>query len=171
MILSDVDIKRLLKQGKMKIMPLSEEQINGASVDLTLSDNWYFFKKQYVGKEVDLAKVGFEKAIYKVKKSSVELGPGQMCLGKTIEKITLPADIIGTLEGRSRYARMGLAVHITSALVQPGSDNHQVLEIVNFAPFGIKLHKGMRVSQVVFERIETPSSMPYAKFGKIAKIQ
>ncbi len=94
-----------------------------------------------------------------------------MCLGKTLEKITLPAGIIGTLEGRSRYARMGLAVHVTSALVQPGSDNHQILEIVNFAPFSIKLHSGMRISQVIFERMETPSSKPYSKFGRIAKRQ
>ncbi len=171
MILSDIDIKKMLKQGRMRIAPLSEEQINGASVDLTLSDEWYFFKKQYIGKKVNLAKLGFEKAIYKVKTKTIELTSGQMCLGKTIEKITLPPDIIGTLEGRSRYARMGLAVHITSALVQPGSDNHQVLEIVNFAPFSITLHAGMRVSQVVFERIETPTSKPYATFGKIARKQ
>lgn len=171
MILSDIDIKKMLKQGRMKIAPLSKEQINGASVDLTLSDEWYFFKKQYIGKKVDLARLSFEKAIYKVKAKTIELTSGQMCLGKTIEKITLPPDIIGTLEGRSRYARMGLAVHITSALVQPGSDNHQVLEIVNFAPFSITLHAGMRVSQVVFERIETPTSKPYATFGKIARKQ
>jgi len=173
MILSDVDIKKMLKQGKMKITPLAKEQINGASVDLTLSDEWYFFKNEYVtgSGTVDLDKIGFEKAIDMIKSKTIDLMPGQMCLGKTIEKITLPPDVIGTLEGRSRYARMGLAVHITSALVQPGSDNHQVLEIVNFAPFRIRLHTGMRISQVVFERIETPTSKPYATFGKIARKQ
>ena len=171
MVFSDVDIKHLLKQGKMKILPLKDEQVNGASIDLTLSDEWYFFKKQYIGNKVDLAKVGFDKAIYKVKAKTIGLAPQQMCLGKTIEKITLPSDMIGTLEGRSRYARMGLAVHITSALVQPGSDNHQVLEIVNFAPFSITLHAGMRISQVVFEKLQTPTSKPYAKFGKIARKQ
>ena len=75
---------------------------------------------------------------------------------------------MGNLEGRSRYARMGLVIHITSALVQPGSSNHQVLEIVNLAPFPLKLHAGMRISQVVFERMESDTSKPYAKFGKIA---
>jgi len=101
----------------------------------------------------------------------VELDPGEMCLGKTLEKITLPANMIGRLEGRSRYARMGLVIHITSALVQPGSSNHQVLEIVNLAPFPIQLHAGMRISQVVFERMETNTSKPYAKFGQIARDQ
>jgi dCTP deaminase len=94
-----------------------------------------------------------------------------MCLGKTVEKITLPADMMGKLEGRSRYARMGISVHITSAVVQPGSDNHQVLEIVNMAPFTVVIHKGMRISQVVFKKLLSKSSKPYAKFGKIARRQ
>lgn len=78
---------------------------------------------------------------------------------------------MGVLGGRSRYARMGLTVHITSAVVQPGSNNHQVLEIVNFAPFPIKLHTGMRVSQIFFQKMESKTSRPYSQFGKIAKKQ
>lgn len=171
MVFSDVDIKKLIKEGRIKIIPLQDDQITGASVDLTLSNEWQFFKKEYAGKTVDLDKVGFVEATYPIKAETIELAPGGMCLGKTVEKITLPRDIIGTLEGRSRYARMGLSVHITSAVVQPGSDNHQVLEIVNFAPFTVKLHAGMRISQVIFEKLETPTAKPYAKFGKIAKEQ
>lgn len=171
MVFSDVDIKKLIKKGKMKIVPLDEVQIAGASIDLTLGNEWQFFKKEYLGKTVDLDKVGFADATYKAKAEYVDLPPGGMCLGKTVERITLPPDIIGTLEGRSRYARMGLSVHITSAVVQPGSDNHQVLEIVNFAPFTVRLHAGMRISQVIFERLESASAKPYARFGKIAKEQ
>ena len=78
---------------------------------------------------------------------------------------------MGKLEGRSRYARMGVIIHTTSALVQPGSDNRQVLEIVNLAPFPIKLSAGMRISQIVFEYLKSPTSKPYSKFGKIARKQ
>ena len=171
MVLSDVEIEKSLRSGVMKIRPLKPEQIGPASVDLTVSDEWYFFKKKYIGKVVDLKKVDFREAHRKVKANTVELKPGEMCLGKTVEKITLPADMMGKLEGRSRYARMGISVHITSAVVQPGSDNHQVLEIVNLAPFTIKLHKGMRISQVVFKTLVSKSSKPYAKYGKIARRQ
>jgi dCTP deaminase len=94
-----------------------------------------------------------------------------MCLGITREKITMPNDMIGTLEGRSRYARMGLAVHVTSALVMPGSDNHQVLEIVNFAPFPVTIRAGMRISQIIFEKLDSRTTRPYAKFGKVARKQ
>jgi len=171
MILSDRDIRRMLKSGKIKIRPLEDDQIGPASVDLTLADEWYFFKPRLKKKTVDLAKTPFQDAFAMRKSKRVVLRPGQMCLGKTREKITLASDILGNLEGRSRYARMGLIIHITSALVQPGSDNRQVLEIVNLAPFPIKLHAGMRISQVVFQQLKTPTGKPYAKFGQIARVQ
>ncbi|VVC04217.1 dCTP deaminase, dUMP-forming [Candidatus Bilamarchaeum dharawalense] len=171
MILSNVDIRRKISTKEIEITPLDQEQIGPASIDLTLSNEWYCFKKSFHGKTVDLAKVGFKIAFEKKKAESIILKPGQMCLGKTVEKIRLPRHIMGSLEGRSRYARMGLIIHTTSALIQPGSNNHQVLEIVNLAPFPIKLHAGMRVSQVVLELVETPTTKPYARFGKIAKNQ
>ena len=171
MILSDNDIRKMLAGGKMRIAPLSDDQIGPASVDLTLSDEWYFFKDEYSRKIVDLKVTGFQEAFEMKKAESITLKPGELCLGKTVERITLPADVMGKLEGRSRYARMGVIIHTTSALVQPGSDNRQVLEIVNLAPFPIMMHSGMRLSQVVFERLESGTLRPYAKFGEIAKRQ
>jgi len=171
MLLSNSDIKEYLKNGRIKIKPLKDEQIGSASVDLTLGNKFWFFKEKYVGEMVDLSKTDFMEATYAITAGTVALGMGEMCLGITKEKITLPPDIMGRLEGRSRYARMGLGVHITSALVQPGSDNHQVLEIVNNAPFTSILHAGMRISQIVFYQMSSPSTKPYAKFGKIARKQ
>jgi len=171
MALSDVDIRNLLRTGRIKIKPLKKDQIGPASIDLTLGDEWYFFKEKYIGELVDLKKVDFKKAHKRVKAETVILAPGEMCLGKTVEKITLPPNIMGKLEGRSRYARMGLSIHITSSVVQPGSNNRQVLEIVNLAPFAIVLHKGMRISQVIFHEVKSPTSKPYSKHGKIARVQ
>lgn len=171
MLLSNSDIKEYLKKGRIKIRPLKEEQIGSASIDLTLGKKFWFFRDEYIGEKLDLSKIDFKEATYSINAGTVALGQGEMCLGITQEKITLPADIMGRLEGRSRYARMGLGVHITSAIVQPGSDNHQVLEIVNNAPFTSILHSGMRISQIVFYQLRSPSTKPYAKFGKIARKQ
>ena len=171
MALSDVDIKKMLKSGRIRIKPLKKDQIGPASVDLTLGDEWYFFKEKLKGGLVDLGKVDIKKAHRRIRTKTVVLGPGEMCLGKTLEKITLAPDIMGKLEGRSRYARMGVSIHITSSIVQPGSSNHQILEIVNLAPFPIALHSGMRISQIVFHEVKSPTSKPYSKYGKIAKVQ
>jgi dCTP deaminase len=171
MILSDKDIRKMLAEGAMRISPFDDSQIGPASVDLTLGDEWYFFKDEYSRKIVDLRETGFAEAFEMKKAKQITLKPGELCLGKTVERITLPDNVMGKLEGRSRYARMGIIIHTTSALVQPGSDNRQVLEIVNLAPFPIKIHAGMRLSQVVFEFLKTPTGRPYAKFGEIARQQ
>ncbi len=171
MVLSDNDIRKLMNERKLVVSPFSEEQLGPASIDLTLSNKFWKFKRKYVKKRVDLLGVDFNEATEPVVCDSLELAPGEMCLGLTLEKLTLANDIIGHLEGRSRYARMGLAVHITSSLVQPGSDNHQVLEIVNLSPSKLLIHEGMRISQVVFEFLDSPTDKPYSKFGKIARKQ
>ena len=171
MLLSDVDIKKAMKKGELRIKPFKPDQLGQATVDLTLGDKFWFFKEKYFGKVVDLSKVDFHEATEEVKADTVVLAQDEMCLGVSVEKLTLSPSLMGRLEGRSRYARMGLAVHITSAVVQPGSDNHQVFEILNNAPFPIMLHAGMRISQVVFYRLESPSSKPYAKYGKVARKQ
>lgn len=172
MPLSDREIVSLLKNRTIVITPhVRDDQIGQASIDLTLSDSFWTFKKKYAGKKVDLEKVSFSDATEEKKANSITLKPGELVLGITKEKITLPPNIMGILEGRTRYARMGLAVHVTSSIVQPGSSNRQVLEIVNMAPFPIVLHTGMRVSQIVFEKLETPTSKPYSRFGKAARRQ
>ncbi|MBN2477733.1 dCTP deaminase [Candidatus Micrarchaeota archaeon] len=171
MVLSNRDIKKYIKEGKIKVKPLKKDQIGGSSIDLTLSDTWYFFKEKYIAKQVDLRKVGFRDAVVKRKIDKVILNPGEMCMGLTKEKITLPPNVMGRLDGRSRYARMGLTVHVTSSLVQPGSDNRQVLEIVNLAPFSIVLYSGMRVSQITLYELKSPTDKPYSKYGKIARKQ
>ena len=171
MVLSDIDIMKLISEKKLSISPFSEEQLGSASVDLTLSNKFWKFKKKYLKRRIDLHEIDFNEATEPIVCDSIELAPGEMCLGLTLEKITLPPNILGHLEGRSRYARMGLAVHVTSSLIQPGSDNHQVLEIVNLSPSRLVIHKGMRISQVVFEFLNSPTGKPYAKFGKIARKQ
>ena len=171
MVLSDNDIRAAIRTKKLVFEPaLSSDQIGSASVDLTLAGKFWVFKKKYAKskKAVDLSRVSFVEATEAHKEKSITLPPGGMCLGITREKIYMPNTLIGTLEGRSRYARMGLAVHVTSALVMPGSQNRQVLEIVNFAPFPVTIKEGMRISQIIFEKLDSATGKPYAKFGKVA---
>jgi len=169
MILSNVDIKEYLRKGKIQITPTpGEEQIGPASVDLTLSSEFWRNRKF---KEIDLGKNKAKDAGERFTASSVKIKPGEIILGRTLEKIKLPNNVCGRLEGRSSFARLGLAVHVTSGFIQPGSDNHQILEIVNLAPYPLIIRAGMRISQVIFEETRTGTSKPYAKFGKLARKQ
>jgi dCTP deaminase len=80
--------------------------------------------------------------------------PGGTIHGITAERITLPTDLCGFLEGRSRFARLGLMIHVTSAFVQPGVSNRQVLEMSNVAGHPLEIHAGVRLCQIVLMRTE-----------------
>ena len=74
------------------------------------------------------------------------------------ETISLPEDICGWIQGRSRFARLGLMVHITASLIQPGSKGRQVLEIFNAGNVALRLYPGTKICQVIFERCEGKAS-------------
>src|SRR5215831_20499273 len=82
------------------------------------------------------------------------LRPGETVLGITRERVRLPSDVAGWLEGRSRYARLGLMIHVTSGFVAPGVDSRQVLEMSNVAGRPLVIHAGVPVCQVVLQRCE-----------------
>ena len=172
MILSNRDVEKLLKRGVIRITPEPKpEQIGPGSVDLTLSNEFWVFKNSVKGKTMELDEVNLETMMKKVVAKSITLAPGDLIHGKTVERITLPPNIAGHLEGRSRYARRGLAIHVTSSFIQPGSDNRQVLEIVNLAPYSMILKAGTRCTQVIFEDLKSETTKPYRKFGTIARKQ
>lgn len=77
-----------------------------------------------------------------------------MILGQTLERIKLPENIVGRIDGKSRFARIGLLVHLSSSFIQPGVDNVQVLEIANFSPNNLELSPGLVVCQVVLEELK-----------------
>ena len=79
---------------------------------------------------------------------------GRTIHGITRERVTLPDDLCGFLEGRSRFARLGLMIHVTSAFVQPGVSNRQVLEMSNVSNRPLRIHAGVRLCQLVLLRTD-----------------
>ena len=167
MYLSNKDILSEIKKGNLNISEFNKKYLGQASYDLALSNEfWIPLKAREIIDVVE--RTNPNKYMKKVTSKYLVLQPGDMCHALTKEKITLSNDLIGILGGRSRFARLGVTVHVTSAVVQPGSDNRQILEIVNLSPFTLKLHEGTRLSQIFFERLETETDKPYKKFGRIA---
>ncbi|CAG8589097.1 9644_t:CDS:2 [Ambispora gerdemannii] len=82
------------------------------------------------------------------------LGPGQMCLGITRERVQLPPTLCALVEGRSRFARLGLSVHITASFINPGVNNQTVLEIFNASSLTLALHPGTKICQMIFVTME-----------------
>jgi dCTP deaminase len=151
-ILTRDEIINEINQGKIKIEPFSADHLGPASIDLHLSSEFRTFKK--MRRAIDIR----ENTSYKdvTEKITVNdylvLMPGEMVLGITMERITLPPDICGWLEGRSRFARLGLLVHISTSFMQPGISNKQCLEIINFSAMPLTLYPGTAICQFIFQK-------------------
>ena len=154
MVLTKDEILKEIRKGRIKIEPFKEENLGPASYDFTLSNEFRIFKKLAypveVHEESDYRKIT-ERIVVK---DSLLILPGETVLGITVERLTLPDDICAWIQGRSRFARLGLMVHITAAFVHPGVSNRQVLEIFNAGTVGLKLYPGTRICQIVFQRCE-----------------
>jgi dCTP deaminase len=92
-------------------------------------------------------------------------------LGATLERLRLPDDLVARLDGKSSLGRLGLQVHSTAGLADPGFEGQITLELSNVASLPITIYPGMRVAQLVFERLTTPADRPYGHGGLGSKYQ
>lgn len=153
-VLTHFAIKKALETGEIKITPrVSDDQISVASVDLTLGNDFWVYEEQS-GPVAIKESTNYLDITKHIQAEEMVIRPQETILGITKEKITLPGNICGWLEGRSRFARLGLLIHISAGLIQPGVDNHQVLEITNLSPNVLTLHAGERICQLAFQRCE-----------------
>lgn len=86
---------------------------------------------------------------------TLELPPGAFVLGESIERFTLPADIVGLCFGKSSYTRCGLIVNVTP--LEPGWRGKLTMALINTSCLAIRLHVGQGIAQVVFFRGERPT--------------
>jgi dCTP deaminase len=143
-----------IESGRLKIDPFSPEQLGAASIDLTLGDEIRVFEPR--DGPIELREDADYRDHTRVQPldEPYVLEPGCTVHGITRERIQLPDDLCGFLEGRSRFARLGLMIHVTSAFVQPGVANRQVLEMSNVAVRPLRIHAGVRLCQLVLMRTE-----------------
>jgi dCTP deaminase len=147
-------ILRELETGRLRVEPLAPEQIGPASIDLTLGDEIRVLQPGADAIPIrDDADYRDHTRALRLERPFV-LSPGGTIHGITVERISLPPDLCGFLEGRSRFARLGLMIHVTSAFVQPGVSNRQVLEMSNVSGHPLEIHAGVRLCQLVLMRTE-----------------
>jgi len=144
------------------------EYIGSFSIDLRLGNHFRAFKHR----EYPFIDVGDSTHIFAMSDNMMEsviipdegafyLHPGELALGITVERITLPNDIAGWLDGRSSLARLGLMVHITAHTIDPGWDGQITLEFVNVGRLPLALRPQMRICAISFEPLSGPTSKPY----------
>lgn len=147
-----------MQKGNIVVTPFNENMLGPASVDLHLSNAFRVFVHlpNDLSLDADMDFKAATKGLRVPDGQTLTIQPGQTVLGITSERVALGNGLSGWLEGRSRFARVGLLVHISASFMQPGISNHQVLEISNFGPIPLKLFPGTPICQFIFQRCEQP---------------
>ena len=161
MILSDKTILEKIKQKEITITPNpTMEQIQPSSIDLRLG-NEFLLPHIDVPIDVKNGSPHYEK----VNCNILQLPPKSFVLGTTIEKVKLPPNLIGRVEGRSSIGRLGVTIHITAGFIDAGFEGQITLEIANLSNSTIYLYENMRICQIVFEEIDSVPNRVYGEAG------
>jgi dCTP deaminase len=144
---------KLITDGTLRIKPFRKKQVGPASIDLHLGDTFRVFEKTrdvfHIRENADYRDT--TRSVRVDPDSSFLIMPNELVQGITEETITLPTTLSGRIEGRSRFARLGLLIHLSSGFIQPGSTGRVVLEILNVSPLPLALHPGTAICQVIIE--------------------
>lgn len=168
MLLSDRDILSEIDQQRIKVEPYDESMIQPSSIDIRL-DRFFRVFENHKYPHIDPAadQSDLTRMVEPEGDDAFILHPGEFVLGSTYEVVTLPDDLAARVEGKSSLGRLGLLTHATAGFVDPGFSGHVTLELANVATLPIKLYPGMKIGQLCFFRLSTPSLHPYgsAKYG------
>lgn len=167
MVLSDADIQRYISEGKIRISPaLPADQLGSCSVDFRLGNEFSIFEHSK-HPFIDLRNpIEIQKLMRPITVADGEpfiLQPREFALAITHENLELSDDVLGRLEGRSSLGRIGIIVHGTAGLFDPGWSGKATLELSNLGIMPVALYPGMRICSMTFEQLSSPSTMPYRK--------
>src|SRR3989344_1804130 len=168
MILSDRDIKKKLEAGAIRINPPPDLslQLGSCSIDLRLGKTFRIFehsKHPFIDPFNTKYSADVTKLIEVTDNEPFILHPNDFVLATTIEHFELSDDLVARLEGRSSLGRLGIVVHSTASIFEPGWQGKVVMELGNLGRMPVALFPGMRVCALTFEKLTSEVNVPYDK--------
>lgn len=166
MFLSDKDIQKAVKDGEITIEGFEKKRLQPASYDVLLG-NKFVLTSAHETKAIDPVKKKFPAT------SEVEIADGkEFVLHPRTTVLGTLKDFVGSdtyliqISGKSSLARIGLVVHNTAGIINPGHFLHITLELANFNTVPIILRPGMAIAQLTFSKLSSPVSQNYTKTGR-----
>ena len=168
MLLSDRDILDEVRQGSIELDPWDPAMVQPASVDVRLDRFFRVFENhRYPHIDPSSEQSELTRLVEPPMDEPFVLHPGEFALASTYESVSLGTGVAARLEGKSSLGRLGLLTHSTAGFIDPGFSGHVTLELSNMATLPIMLWPGMKIGQLCFFRLSSPSEHPYgsAKYG------
>jgi dCTP deaminase len=162
MLMSDRDIRASIEAGEIGLEPLDMNLLQPSSFDVRIDRFFRLFDNhRYAFIDPAEDQPELTRLIECQPDEPFILHPGEFVLGSTYEFVKLPNNIAARLEGKSSLGRLGLLTHSTAGFVDPGFNGHVTLELSNMATLPIKLWPGMKIGQLCFFQLSSPSETPY----------
>jgi dCTP deaminase len=168
MILADREILQALKDGRIKISPEPDLKLHlgSCSIDFRLGNTFMVFEHSrfsYIDPQQPQSIGAAMRTLVVPDGEAFIMQAGDFALASTMESLELPDDLLGRLEGRSSIARLGITVHSTAAVFEPGWTGTATMELSNLGRMAVALYPGMRICSFTFEQLTSPAMVPYRK--------
>lgn len=169
MFLSDVDIKKAVQNGDIVMKPFDIKRLQAVSYDILLG-NTFLLCEPSTAAFIDPTKKIYPRMHELKLKDGAEfiLPPGISVLGTSKDFFGSDKYVI-QLSGKSSLARIGLMIHNTAGIVNPGHFLHITLEITNQNNIPIVLRPGMKIAQLTFSLMTSPPERNYRHMGRFAQ--
>jgi dCTP deaminase len=172
MVLSDRSIREEIESGRVVIDPYDASMIQPSSIDVRVDRRFrVFHNARYPYIDVRQPMEGLTELVEVNDDEPFILHPGEFVLGQTLERVTLPDDLVARLEGKSSLGRLGLLIHSTAGFVDSGFSGNLTLELSNVANLPITIYHGMPIGQISFMRMDSPVERPYGSGETGSKYQ
>lgn len=143
MILSDFDLWNYIRNGRLRIEPFSEDVVRENGLDLRIGRQIARFNKN--SKVFDTKKSDAANFYTLEEAEEFVINPHEHVLLHTLEYLALPKDLMGFVNLRSSYARIGLTIPPT--IIDANFEGELTIELVG-GEFPVKLYSGDRKSVV-----------------------
>jgi dCTP deaminase len=172
MVLSDRSIRAEIEAGRIVIDPFDPDLVQPSSVDVRVDRRFrVFHNARYPYIDVRQPMEELTELVEPDDGQPFILHPGEFVLGQTLERVTLPDDLVARLEGKSSLGRLGLLIHSTAGFVDSGFSGNLTLELSNVANLPITIYQGMPIGQISFMRMDGPVERPYGSQETSSKYQ
>lgn len=166
MFLSDTDIKKAVKEKHITLRPFDVGKLQPASYDITLAGK-FIVTDPHTTTFIDPVNKVFPKTheVNIKDGDAFVLHPGVSLLGYSKEFFGSDHYLI-EVNGKSSLARIGLLVHNSAALINPGHFLNVALELCNLNNVPIILRPGMSIAQLTFSPLSSQTEQNYRETGR-----
>lgn len=166
MYLSDKDIKIAVNKGDIVIQGFDDERLQPASYDILLGNKFLVSNTEATMAIDPVMKIFPETKEMIIPDSGLfVLHPGISILGTSVDYFGSNKYLIH-LSGKSSLARLGLIIHNTAGIINPGHFLNITFELCNLNHIPIILRPQMRIGQILFSQLSSPPTKDYKTTGR-----